>query len=32
LIVTLLHVLEARNLKRGVGALCIAITVERAVR
>src|SRR3954467_4692414 len=38
LIVTLLHALEARNLKRGVAALCIgggeatAIAVERAVR
>jgi acetyl-CoA C-acetyltransferase len=38
LIVTLLHELEARNLKRGVAALCIgggeatAIAVERAVR
>ena len=38
LIVTLLHALEARNLKRGVAALCIgggeatAIAVERVVR
>ncbi len=38
LIVTLLHALEARNLRRGVAALCIgggeatAIAVERAVR
>jgi acetyl-CoA C-acetyltransferase len=38
LIVTLLHALEARNLKRGVAALCIgggeatAIAVERSVR
>ena len=38
LIVTLLHALEARNLKRGVAALCIgggeatAIAVERIVR
>ena len=37
LIVTLLHALEARNLKRGVAALCIgggeatAIAVERIV-
>jgi acetyl-CoA C-acetyltransferase len=38
LIVTLLHALEARNLKRGVAALCIgggeatAIAVERIAR
>ena len=38
LIVTLLHALEARNLKRGVAALCIgggeatAIAVERVLR
>jgi acetyl-CoA C-acetyltransferase len=36
--VTLLHALEARNLRRGVAALCIgggeatAIAVERVVR
>ena len=38
LIVTLLHALEARNLKRGVAALCIgcgeatAVAVERIAR
>ncbi len=38
LIVTLLHALEAQNLKRGIAALCIgggeaaAIAVERIVR
>ena len=38
LIVTLLHALEAQNLKRGVAALCIgggeatAIAIERVVR